>query len=468
MKSRHKVSRNFLALGSGEVISRLIAFAATVFVARILGADGSGVIAFAVGANLYFGRIADFAIEWVGAKEVAKHRDSFNDLAEAITGIRLLLAGTVAILAIISSQVFLPAPENDILSLYLLSMLPIAANTKWVHMGLENAKPIGFSRVLGESVALIIILLIMTTAAELWVPPLALLSSEILMASYLYYVLHRQGHRFGLSLHLKAALPIFKAALPVLVNLLLGLLIYNSDLIFLRLFRDSTSVGYYAAAYMLISFINNLGLSYAMSLLPTLTRLASEPDEEQSLYHTALAHMYAICFPIAVGGFLLAAPIIELGFGESYSESVFILQVLMWSVPLSMIRNVPWAGLIARGKQDLMMKAILYAAISNIALNLVLIPPYGMLGAAIAAVATELVAGYFMHHYAAREGLTFIPPGRIWLATVSGTAMAVAIIALDVGNLFVNILLGSAVYICVLTLFGGISFKKRQLPHLNV
>lgn len=468
MKSRHKVSRNFLALGSGEVISRLIAFSAIVFVARVLGADDYGVIAFAVGVNLYFGRIADFAIEWVGAKEVARHRDSFNDLAAAVTGTRLLLAGIVALFAILASQMILPAPESNVLSLYLLSMLPVAANSKWVHMGLENARPIGFSRVLGESAALILILLIMTRAAELWVPPLALLTSEVLMACYLFYVLRRQGHSFGLSLQLKKSLPVFKAALPVLVNLLLGLLIYNSDLIFLRLFRDSAAVGYYAAAYMLISFINNLGLSYAMSLLPTLARLTSNPEEENSLYHTGLAHMYAICFPIAVGGFLLATPIIELGFGEGYSESAFILQVLMWSVPLSMIRNVPWAGLIARGRQDLLMKSILFAAISNIILNLVLIPPYGMLGAAIAAVATEFVAGYFMHRYAARQGLTFISLRRMSLATLGGIAMAVVLITMDAGNLFVNILVGSLVYIAILMVFGGIRFTRGQLPHLEV
>ena len=51
---------------------------------------------------------------------------------------------------------------------------------------------------------------------------------------------------------------------------------------------------------------------------------------------------------------------------------------------------------------------------------------------------------------------------------VAGLAMAAAIILLGFDNLFINIVLGSAIYFAVLVLFKGVSFHKGQLPHLNV
>ena len=53
------VARNFLALGSGEALARIAAFAGTIYVARTLGASGYGIISFAAALMLYLSRLAD-------------------------------------------------------------------------------------------------------------------------------------------------------------------------------------------------------------------------------------------------------------------------------------------------------------------------------------------------------------------------------------------------------------------------
>ncbi len=468
MSSSRSVARNFLALGSGEAISRIIAFGVVIYIARVLGADGYGVIAFATGINLYLSKIADFAIEWVGAKEIAGNRDSFESLASAIMGARLAIALILTVLSILAAQVILPDPERNVASLYFLTMIPLALNTKWVHVGLEDARPVGVSRVLGESLGLVIVLLVMASIVELWVPPVAQIASETLITVLLFVFLKRQGYHIGLKLDIARVLPIFRAALPLLIHLMLGLLIYNSDLIFLRLFRDSANVGYYAAAYTLISFLSNLGLTYSMSLLPTLTRLGKGTDGEKSLYHTALVHVYAACIPISIGGYLLAGSIIQLGFGDAYIPSILILQVLIWSIPMSTFRNVPWAALIARERQDLLMKAILIAAAANIALNIILIPPFGMLGAASATIATECLIGFLMLKYAAKQGLPFVSLRRLWRPTLAGVAMGLVLLLIGTDHLAISFPAGALSYILALALLGGIRFNRGRIPVLDI
>lgn len=468
MQSDRHVARNFLALVSGEVVSRIVAFGVTVFIARVLGAEGYGVIAFAIGVNLYFSKLAEFAVEYIGAREIARHKDTLKQLVSAVMGVRLALTCLLTVIVIILVQLFMPEPERDVLSLYLLTMIPLAANTKWVHLGLEDARPIGLARVLGETLGLVIVLSVMLQAVELWVPPVAQIASETLVAVYLFIVLRQRGYRPGLSLDLKTAMPVFRAGVPLVGHILLGLFIYNSDLIFLRIFRNSEQVGYYAAAYTLISLLSNLGLSYGMTLLPALTRLGAGTDAERAQYHTALAQIFAITFPISVGGCLLAASIIHLAFGEQYIASVLALQILIWSIPLSIFRNVPWAGLIVRHREDLLLKAVFIGALINVLLNIALIPLYGMLGAAVATVLTECLVGTLMLVYAAREGLSFVAFKRFWRPAAAGGLMGVVLYMVSGTYLPVAFITGIAVYGMTLALLGGIRFTKGELPALNV
>lgn len=468
MQAHRSVVSNFLALGSGETVSRLIAFGATIYIARVLGADGYGVIAFAVGINLYFSKIADFAIESAGAKQIASHRQSLETLAAAIMGARIALILFLTALSVLAIQLMAPEPERSVLSLYLLTMIPIAASTKWIHIGLEDTRPVGVARVLGETLGLAVVLGVMLHSAELWAPPVAQIASETLIAFVLIMVLRRRGHVVRLSWNPGTALPVFRAALPLLVHSLLGLLIYNSDLIFLRMFRDSGQVGYYAAAYTLISLLSNLGIAYGMSLLPTLTRFGARTAEEGELYHTALAQVYAVCFPVTIGGCLLAENIIGLAFGQQYSDSVLVLQVLIWSIPMSILRYVPWAALIARDRQHQLMVVNMYAVLLNILLNLALIPFYGVIGAAIATVITECMVGALLLGHARVQGLAFVALRRLWRPTVAGLLMGLVLVATHGTNLPAALATGIAVYGVVLAILGGIRFEKGRLPVLNV
>lgn len=468
MQSERSVSRNFLALVSGEAISRVVAFAVVVYIARVLGADGYGVIAFATGINLYLAKIADFAVEWVGSREIARNPGGLNRLASAITTSRLVLALVLAGFSILLVQLLMPEPDRSVMSLYFLTVIPIAASTRWIHIGLEDTRPVGLARVLGELLGLAIVLVVMQKTAALWVPPVAQIASESLIALLLVTMLRQRGYRFGLTWNIKAAIPVFRAGWPLLVHMLLGLFIYNSDLIFLRVFRDTEVVGYYAAAYTLISLLSNLGMSYGMSLLPAMARQGSGTDSERALYHTGLAQVFAVCLPLSIGGFLLAGPVIAVAFGNEYQDSVPALQFLIWAIPLSVLRNVPWAALISRERQDLLLKAIVVAVFVNILLNTLLIPVYGMQGAALATVVTESVVGLVMLGYAGKQGLPFVSARRLWRPVIAGILMAVALVLTVGDNLFAGLTVGVLTYILVLSLLGGIRFAKGRLPVLNV
>jgi O-antigen/teichoic acid export membrane protein len=391
MTSHGRVVSNFLALGTGETLSRLIAFSVGIYLARILGAEAYGVIALAVGLSLYLGKVADFGVETAGIKEVAGAPEDIVRLASVLMSARLALAAVLVAVTVALSLLLLSEPERTVIALYSLTLLLVAASTKWIHIGLEDALPVALARVAGDALILVLVLTFVHGAGDLRTVPIAQLAGEFVVVLLWYLQLVKRRVHFTLRWDLRTALPVFARSFPLLVQLLLGLMLYNADLVFLRAFRDAASVGYYAAAYALISLVANIGMTYAFSLLPAMSRTDARSVDEMALWSAALAQTFAVSLPVAAGIFMVAPQIIHLGFGDGYAPSAAALQVLAVSIPFFTIRYVPWVAMIARGRVQRLTGAMVWAVAVNLVLNVVLVPGLGIVGAALATVVAELV-----------------------------------------------------------------------------
>jgi O-antigen/teichoic acid export membrane protein len=468
--SESLVARNFLTLGSGEALARLIAFAAIVYVARTLGPESYGIIELAAAIVLYFSRIADFGVDLgLGVREIAARRDQLRELAPVVLTARLLISALLVIIVSAIGLIALPLEEGRVLAVYSLTLLAVGAGTRWIHIGLEKTAFASLARIAGELLMVGLVFAFVRSSADLIRVPLAKLAGDFLAALILAWLLSRWGIRLRPRLRWSLLKPLVPRAWPLVVSALLGLMIYNSDLIFIRIFTGrSASVGYYAAAYTLVSFLANLGIAYSLSLLPTLTRLGPEPKRQLSLFETAHAHVFAVGFPIAIGVSMLAGDIIALVFGQAYEPAVLALRIVVWSVPLGLLRDIPIVGLMASQREDRVLRLTAWATASNVLLNVALIPPYGIYGAAVASVLTEGLRMVLAFQSAGTVGWPRPRATRFWRSTIAGAAMAAGLQLLSPGSLPVMIGAGAAVYFAALAMLGGIRFRKGRLPALSV
>ncbi|MEO8198941.1 MAG: flippase [Gemmatimonadota bacterium] len=466
--SDRTVGRNFLALGAGEAVARLVAFGATVYLARTLGAGSYGVIGLATAVLLYFTYLADCGIETLGVREIAADHRRVQTLAPAVLTLRLAVAAILAVAVAVAGLLFMPQPDGAILAVYGLTLLGVAANTRWIHIGLEDASRVALARIAGESTMVLLVVLLVRSAGDIARVPLAQFTGDMLAMSLLAIWLRRRGVSLNLRWDWRSAGPVFHRAFPLVLHALLGLMIYNSDLIFLRAFQTAADVGHYVAAYTLISFLLNLGIAYSQSLLPTLTRLAGEPPRQQALYQTAMAQVFAASFPLAVGGYLLAPGIIGFVFGPGYERSVIALQILIWTIPVAFYRNVPQMALISAGRQDRVLRITFVSAMLNLALNILIIPAYGMVGAAAATLGTEIVRTGLALVFARKEGFHLPRFGRLWRTLVAGGGMGLVVYLVGSRGLWPSLIAGTAAYLLLLVLVGGIRVSRGSLPALSV
>jgi O-antigen/teichoic acid export membrane protein len=124
-----------------------------------------------------------------------------------------------------------------------------------------------------------------------------------------------------------------------------------------------------------------------------------------------------------VGGTLLAAPIIGLLYGPEYAQSAAPFRILLWSAALVILRSSYTEALKGTGYQGADLLCAVTSASVNVGLNLLLIPRYGMVGAASATVVADVVWAVMAYHYFHRLVLPREPLPSVKAPVCGGLAM---------------------------------------------
>jgi O-antigen/teichoic acid export membrane protein len=187
-----------------------------------------------------------------------------------------------------------------------------------------------------------------------------------------------------------ATAPYWIAGLPLALATVAAGLNNRVDLIMLEWLRGMADVAHYAGAYLFVSGALLIPVIVSFAVLPTVSRARSA-----SATHFAdiLQAWIRILAALAAGvGVLLAAsgPIaLRLLYPPSYSDAATSLQVLAVALPSMFISNLLWNALVILGRQKLILTYIGAAVVVNGACNILLVPKFGILGAAVSTLVAE-------------------------------------------------------------------------------
>jgi O-antigen/teichoic acid export membrane protein len=422
--------RNIARLATGDFLAKTLTFLAFIYVARVLGVELFGVVEFAGSLLTWFLLAGDAGLEMWATREAARSND-LRALIGRVVPLRLILAtlSFAVLLGILPLLKVEPEAMRPLLQIVLLffglSVFLQAVTLKWVFLGQEKMTRVGFGLVAGQIVfAVGVFALVRTQQDALWVPILRL-ASDAATAAYFAASFAREHGGLRPLFTLRGSGAILRPALTLGASQALALLNYNFDAVLLGFLRGVRDVGFYNAAYRPVTVALAVPLTYFQGLFPALARTWGEgPQALRALAERSLRLCAMVAVPLGVGGTMLAEPVIALLFGPQYAESAMPLKLLIWSAALVILRGSYRHSLNAAGLQNLDLRCALVSCGLNVALNIALIPRYGMVGAAGATVFADLVwfalaAAYFNRGIAALSPLA--PLARPALA---GVAMA--------------------------------------------
>jgi O-antigen/teichoic acid export membrane protein len=222
---------------------------------------------------------------------------------------------------------------------------------------------------------------------------------------------------------------------------------------------DNREVGLYGAAFRLIEATLFISWSFSAAMLPWLSRQAhSSPERMAGGFELGEKALVAVLLPIAIVFVLLAHPLVELVYGSQYEDSIASLQLLGAVTVFVGINEFAAMVLIARDRPSTFNRILGFTVALNVTTNLILIPPLGATGAALAALSSGVILAIL--------GIVFlrIELGPIRLLRpyagplVAGAAMALAIVATG-QTLVLGVIAGGAVYALTLVMFERIVFR---------
>jgi O-antigen/teichoic acid export membrane protein len=174
----------------------------------------------------------------------------------------------------------------------------------------------------------------------------------------------------------------------------LGIMSFKVDTIMLTEIVGKTATGIYVLGHRVMDYLLILPNLFATAMFPALMRYAEQSAGDARRFgERALRFMMVIVLPIVWLVTLAARPMIEwFARGNQdadpaqFAASIVVLQIVVWGVPFQAANHVLNRSLIAAGRERVFVMIGLVAMLTNVGLNLALIPRWSYLGAAAATV----------------------------------------------------------------------------------
>lgn len=245
------------------------------------------------------------------------------------------------------------------------------------------------------------------------------------------------------------------------------------ELLFIEWYATDEALGLYAAALRLTSFAVLIPLVASRALLPEFSWLrGGGHDVELTRVYPRVCRLLAlVAAPLALGGAVVAGPLLVTVFGAEFAGGTTALQILFVGSIVNAVAGAATAIVLTGPRPRLVAEVGSVAAVANILLNFVLVPRLGIVGAAVANVSVQVVAVLIGVGYAWRWlGLRY-PVGDV--ARIALVALAVVIpgglVTQRVGGtvgLVAGISLAAVLYLPTLLVTGAVDRRelRRLLP----
>lgn len=169
------------------------------------------------------------------------------------------------------------------------------------------------------------------------------------------------------------------------------------DYVVIRTFLPFAELGQYAIAYQIAGTMQQLLIVVSAFLLPKFAGLlARGREDELRVVVTRLIPYFLLAFSFACGAGVIAAPVVvPLLFGADFAGAVAPLGVLLVTAGVAAIFSVFSPLLVAHGVLWPVTRGVVIAVMLNVLFDVILVPQYGLLGAAIATLIAYTVTTSF-------------------------------------------------------------------------
>ncbi len=386
----------------GTLIAGVLSLVYTIIIARYWTKTDLGIFTLAASFLGIFSTIGSLGIARAVTRNIAyyKGKKDYKTLPNIIISSIVIIFVVSSILAIIMfifsgyiAENILQEPALKLPLMIFSVAIPInniITILTSVFKGFNNIKPrVFFEQIFFNFLFFIfIILLVFFNARFIYVFYFylaAVFITSLILVIYTYKKTPKLDNLFNLKLRMSQAKPLLLFSLPILGIALLNTSTNWANIWMLGLFKSAADVGVYKVANVVTGFIGfPIGILLAL-YLPVISNLYAKNkiDEIKRIYTIITKWICFFTFPMFIFLFIFTEPFISWIYGNEYIIASDTLRILSFAIISTNFAGPNAPTLISLGKPRLVMYSLIISSLINIILNILLIPNYGIEGAAI-------------------------------------------------------------------------------------
>jgi O-antigen/teichoic acid export membrane protein len=468
LSRRSRAYKNVVALQLSRSLSKVVGVFFLAIAARYLGTVGIGQWSLIFLFTGFSGLIADFGVDRLTVRNVARDLGSAGKYLSNTLAFKFLsLIPTTVLLIGVVHYMHYPEETHDLI-IFALPLLLLGALASpfgsiiQAHEKIYVLSAVDACQGIITSLIAITLLLLGFGIKSLLVVHIALSGVRLVI---LIVVTKRLIGRLWYPLKLHFVRSLVKPAFPFAILSILALIHWKVDYFMISKILGEEHLGLYAVAYKVFEIGVVAGATFNAALFPTVSAMYGESKEKLRRAYEKIQNYFVIfSLPVSVLIILFAEEIILLLYGDQYLESVNVLVILglgfgifFFTLPMRMVIN----------NSEFIMRLVPYftiTAVLNIVLNLVIIPLYGIIGAALvtffAGFIDVLVRIMFIRKIF-REGTH--PVKFVWKPLIAAIAMIALILIFSGVNKYLFAVIGLITYFFIINRMGELGREEYRL-----
>lgn len=442
-----------------------------ILIGRSLGAAPAGMFNLGITYLTVVFALSAFGLHELLVREVAGRREESGRYLVNYLAIRLVLSAGAYLLLLLLLDWALPYQEKTevVIRILVLAVFPEAVFglVQALFEANERLWPPAFVGAVSSLVKLGLGWWLLANGqdvtAVVWIIPMVSSASLLLFLPFLWKLFQQSPVRGSFRFDRRFAWLQLRHTPSFVVIHLFSLLDYQTDTFIISLLLGETAVGWYGAAQTLMLAFWMAPTAVRGALYPLMARYQKEsPEKLALLYQKSIQYLGLLAFPLAAGTWAVAPQLIGLIFGDDFRQAIPALRWSIWAVVFGLL-NVPSARLLlVHERQRAAAWLTGVSMVVNVASNLLLVPHYGITGAAMARTFASFVFFLiiYLYAYAYLLPLKLLP---LLLRPAAATLlMALLMWSLRQLNFLVIVSAGLFFYAAVLLLLGGVPVSDWQ------
>lgn len=380
-----------------KIVQSILGVIISMLTARYLGPSNFGLINFAASVVAFVTPLTTLGLGYVIVQELLYSPESEGKIVGTSFVMSLfssmLCIGGVITFSIISD----PNDTEAIIVCALYSLLLFAKAFEIVQYWFQAKLLSKYSSIVSLIAYFLIsvykIFLLATNKSIYWFAVSNAIDHLIIGITLLYICKKKCKQRFEFDF--SCAKKLFRKSKYFIVSSMMVTIFAQMDKIMLKFMIGEEATGIYSAAYACAGVTSFIFAAIIDSMRPA---IIENKKRNESTYEKSMCGLYSIiiCFSLLQSLLMTvcASPLISILYGNEYEASITILRLIVWYTTFSYLGAARSVWILAEEKQQYLWIINLTGAILNVVLNMVLIPIWGVEGAAIATVITQLCTNF--------------------------------------------------------------------------